>query len=183
MPIDAGTGGCSFERMASPLSPALRPAVAKDEHFLLRLYASTRAEELAATGWTRKQQDDFLRAQHAARENDYRLRFPQAQRRIVIVSGQDAGAVIVERSAGEIRLIDLALLPAHRRNGIGTALLLELQREARTANRPLRLQVLKSNPALRLYLRLGFSPTGDNGMYLQMEWSANQPPQPGSLPQ
>jgi len=32
------------------------------------------------------------------------------------------------------------------------------------------LQVLKTNRAARLYARLGFAPTGDNGLYLKMEW-------------
>ena len=34
---------------------------------------------------------------------------------------------------------------------------------------PLRLQVLKANPALRLYQRLGFATTGEDQMYIQME--------------
>jgi hypothetical protein len=34
---------------------------------------------------------------------------------------------------------------------------------------PLRLQVLKTNPALSLYRRLGFATTGEDQMYIQME--------------
>jgi ribosomal protein S18 acetylase RimI-like enzyme len=41
--------------------------------------------------------------------------------------------------------------------------------ECATAGVILKLQVLKLNPALRLYQRLGFTTTGEDQMYMQMQ--------------
>jgi len=75
------------------------------------------------------------------------------------------GVLIVHRSSEEIRVVDVALLPTRRGAGLGTWLLHRLMDEAGGTKLPLRLQVLKANPALRLYLRLGFSPVGENRLY------------------
>jgi microcystin-dependent protein len=64
----------------------------------------------------------------------------------------------------------IALLPEHRRAGIGTKLLRTLQNEARTAGKTLTIHVEKFNPALRLYQRLGFRQIEDKGVYLFLEW-------------
>ena len=42
-------------------------------------------------------------------------------------------------------------------------------RECEEKKLPLRLQVLRSNPALRLYERLGFVRTAEDQIYIQME--------------
>jgi ribosomal protein S18 acetylase RimI-like enzyme len=55
--------------------------------------------------------------------------------------------------------ISAAVLPGHRRRGIGTALLGALQREARIQGIDrLSLSVEQDNPAIALYERLGFRP-------------------------
>jgi ribosomal protein S18 acetylase RimI-like enzyme len=76
----------------------------------------------------------------------------------------------VDRCEKVIRIIEIALLPEHRRAGIGTKLLRELQDEARTAGKALTIHVEKFNPALRLYQRLGFQQIEDKGVYLFLEW-------------
>ncbi len=161
--------------MNAPDAPTLRPATRADDAFLLQLYASTRADELAPLGWNRSQREAFLREQFIARRRAYAEAFPGAAHQIVLVRKTPAGALIVHRTAGEIRLVDLALLPTHRNAGFGTRLLRELMNEANAARKPLRLQVLKANRARDLYLRLGFAPSADNSLHLKMEW---HPPLP-----
>lgn len=156
--------------MATASAPALRPATAKDEPFLFRLYASTRAEEMAATGWSDAQRNAFLRSQFAARQSSYLATFPRAEHAIILLGRTAVGAIIVNRAGHEIRIVDIALAPEHRSRGTGGRVLRDLQLEARAARLPLRLQVLKTNPAARLYARIGFAPTSDNGLYLKMEW-------------
>jgi ribosomal protein S18 acetylase RimI-like enzyme len=153
-------------------TPSLRLATGADEPFLFQLYASTRAEELAPLGWSRAQRETFLRSQFAARRTSYAQAFPTAVPEVVMGRSRPIGALIINRTPTEIRIVDIALLPAHRGKGHGAHLLQALIDEARAAGKPLRLQVLKNNPALRLYLRLGFAPTGENGHYLQMESTA-----------
>jgi ribosomal protein S18 acetylase RimI-like enzyme len=72
---------------------------------------------------------------------------------------------------GEIRLVDIALLPEHRGRGIGGALLRGLLDEGAVSGRRVSMHVERSNPALRLYERLGFERVKDDGIYWLMEWS------------
>ncbi|WP_374706730.1 GNAT family N-acetyltransferase [Paenibacillus sp. J2TS4] len=76
----------------------------------------------------------------------------------------------LHESPQEIRLIDLSLLPEYRNVGIGTAFLKNLQETASAYGKPIRLHVIRSNPAVSLYKRLGFHMLGSNGLYAAMEW-------------
>jgi predicted GNAT family acetyltransferase len=67
--------------------------------------------------------------------------------------------------------VDIALLPAYRRQGIGSTCLKEILAERAETNRPVRIHVERFNPALRLYTRLGFRQIGDQGVYLLLAWS------------
>ena len=150
--------------------PRLRPATPEDEQFLRAVYAGTRAEELARVPWSDEQKRAFTDMQFAAQDADYRRNYPDAQYSIIEVRGVPAGRLYVDRGKKEILIIDIALLPEHRRAGIGTKLLRELQDEARTAGKALTIRVEKFNPALRLYQRLGFQQIEDKGVYLFLEW-------------
>jgi ribosomal protein S18 acetylase RimI-like enzyme len=88
---------------------------------------------------------------------------------VVVVDGEPAGRLLVDRWDREIRIVDISLLPAFRGRGIGSALLQELMAEAAESERSLSIHVERNNPALRLYERLGFEPAGDEGVYLRME--------------
>ena len=158
--------------MAAAPAFVLRPAKPGDEAFLFRLYAETRAEELAGCGWSAAQREIFLRQQFAARRNGYAAAFPGAEHTVVVMGREPVGALIVNRAPEEIRVVDLALRPAQRGRGLGRQLVGKLIEEARATGRPLRLQVLKTNRAARLYARLGFAPVGENGLHLKMEWRA-----------
>lgn len=161
---------CVTRFLLWPVRMTLRPATAADDAFLEKLYASTRLEELTPLGWNAAQRDAFLCQQFVAQRSHYRTAFPRAFYGILLQAKQPVGAMIVDRTDREIRLVDLAFLPSHRGRGRGTQLLRELIEEARASNKPLRLHVLKNNPAIRLYTRLGFSLTSENGPYLKMEW-------------
>ena len=151
-------------------SPRLRAAAPADARFLRAVYAATRAEELARVPWSDEQKRAFTDMQFAAQDADYRRNYPDAQYSIIEVQGVPAGRLYVDRGKKEILIIDIALLPEHRRAGIGTKLLRELQHEARIAGKVLTIHVEKFNPALRLYQRLGFQQIEDKGVYLFLEW-------------
>ncbi|HWA86218.1 MAG TPA: GNAT family N-acetyltransferase [Opitutus sp.] len=165
----------------SPAGPAdasgvsLRPETAADERFLFEVYASTRANEMKSSGLPPAQQELFLQNQFALRRAHYARVFPHASRSIVVRQGRDAGVLTVNRDSDEIRVVDLALLPRYCGHGIGSGLLKALLDEARAAGKPVRLRVRKDNAARQLYLRLGFAPTGDHDLYLDLEWRANRP--------
>ena len=156
-------------------SPSLRPVTPSDDAFLLGLYASTRAEELAAWGWSAAQQEPFVRMQWLAQKRGYEVRYPSEGHCILELEGQPVGRLWVVRGEHELRLVDVTLLPAQRGRGLGTGVLRSLQEEAARAGKPLRLHVTRNNPALRLYSRLGFTPMAgaEQGMlepYLALEW-------------
>lgn len=64
--------------------------------------------------------------------------------------------------------VSMALLPAYRGQGIGTALLTNLIAQARGRYAALSLSVDPQNPAMRLYERLGFVVVGASGTSLTM---------------
>ena len=150
----------------------LRPVGADDTEFLFTLFASTRAEELATTGWNAAQQERFLRQQFAAQRQAYEGNYPGAEFHVIVVAGRPAGRLYLHRRAQEIRVMDLALLPEFRRRGIGTALLTDVLAEGERTGRPVTIHVEVFNPAQRLYHRLGFRPVASNGVYQLMEWTA-----------
>jgi ribosomal protein S18 acetylase RimI-like enzyme len=155
------------------MTPAvrLRPVAASDREFLAAIYASTRMEELAATDWTDAQKADFCEMQFTAQDAHYRQHYPTADFQVIEIDGTPAGRLYVDRWDKEIRIMDIAFLPAHRGRGIGTRLLLELQQQAAGCGRILSIHVERFNPALRLYERLGFRMAEDKGVYLLLEWT------------
>ena len=80
----------------------------------------------------------------------------QGHWQILSLEGAPLGAMAVVRGDREMRLAELFLQPAFHGQGWGTALVGELLAEAQARQVPLRLRVLRSNPARRLYARLGF---------------------------
>ncbi|HEY8962306.1 MAG TPA: GNAT family N-acetyltransferase [Luteolibacter sp.] len=142
----------------------------EDAEFLRILYASTREEELAVTGWSDVQKQDFCGMQFDAQTAHYREHYPAAEYAVIECDGNAAGRLYVNRGEREIRIMDLALLPEWRGKGIGTSLLRELQEEAATRGMPLSIHVERFNPALRLYERLGFRAVEDRGVYYLLSW-------------
>ena len=150
---------------------SLRPITPEDDSFLARLYASTRTEELAGTGWSEEQKAMFCRMQFNAQTTDYQRNYPDASFDIIERDGVAAGRLLVLRSDEEkIHVVDISLLPEHRGAGIGTKLLRELQDEAAAAGKKLSIHVECFNPARRLYERLGFQQVEEKGVYFLMEW-------------
>jgi ribosomal protein S18 acetylase RimI-like enzyme len=153
-----------------------RPAAAEDEPLLLRLYGSTREEELALTGWDQAQREAFLRMQLAAQQVHYRKHYPEGEHLVMLVDGNPVGRLYVANADGEIRILDITVLPEHRTAGIGTPVIERLMEEAAVLRKPLSIYVESFNPSLRLFERLGFVRAGESGYSFLMEW---QPPRRG----
>ena len=154
----------------------LRPETEQDQEFLYRLYASTRADEMAIVDWSDEQKESFLRMQFNAQHSYYLDNYPSARFDIVEQQDEPIGRLYVDRSDDEIRVIDIALLPKHRGRGLGSRLMRALLDEAAEVGKPVSIHVERFNPAMRLYQRLGFAPIADEGVYKLMKWS---PPMAG----
>lgn len=145
---------------------SLREATTEDEPFLLEVYVSTRMEELEGVDWDDNQKRAFITMQFIARERSY----PRVDSRIILLNGQPVGRMLVDRNESGILLRDIALLTEYRNAGIGSRLIRDLMEEATSAGKAIRLHVVATSPAVRLYERLGFSRSGDEAAYLEMKW-------------
>lgn len=135
---------------------SLRPATPEDAPFLAEVFASTRREELAAAGLPPEVAGPFLRQQFEMQSRAYPLQFPGIEHAVVLVDGVPAGRIWAWRTAEEILLADIALLPEFRGRGTGTAVIRFLQAEAVARRVPLRLHVTEGERVAALYRRLGF---------------------------
>src|SRR5215211_100732 len=136
---------------AGPIT--LRSAREEDQEFLFDVYASTRTHELAAVGWSETQQRTFLRMQFQAQDKHYRDNYPGAEFQLIQVEGERAGRLYVHNRDNEIRIMDIALLPSHRRHGIGTILLEAILCQATKTGKTVSIHVEVFNPALHWYQR------------------------------
>lgn len=142
---------------------ALRPVTPADVGFLDHVYASTRTAELAPLGWPPAEVEAFLAQQARAQRQHYWQQCDTTQFHVVEADGEAAGRLFVEALAGELRIVDIALLPAWRGKGIGSRLLAALAAVAERDGLPLRIHVEAGNPAQRLYQRMGFRVTDAPG--------------------
>ena len=149
------------------LNLSLRDTTPEDQDFLLEVYASTRLDELAVTGWDDKQKLTFIKMQFLVRERSY----PEVDSKIILLDRRPVGRMLVDRGDAEILLRDIALLTEYRNAGIGSRLLQDLLKEAAAAGKPIKLHVLSTSPAVRFYERLGFTTTStEPTAYLEMKW-------------
>ncbi len=149
---------------------ALRPETEDDVPFLMALYASTREAELAQVPWAPEQKAAFLAQQFQAQRTDYRARIADCRFDILEQGGVPVGRLYLQDRPARLHIVDIALLPAWRGKGVGTAILEGLQAAGRESGRGVGIFVEKFNPALRLYRRLGFADLADHEVYLEMEW-------------
>lgn len=144
-----------------------RPAVAADEPFLRDLYASTRPE---VAGWADEPRAAFLAQQFEAQRTGWGRMFPGSVHDVIVLDGRAIGRVWVHPSAAECLIVDLALLPEHRHQGIGTQVVKEILAEADRAGVPARAHVERTNtPSLAFWTRLGFREISGDALFIEIE--------------
>lgn len=157
-------------RAAAGLGVSYRASTDEDLSLLATVYASTRLEEVASTGWPEEMQLQFLAHQADAQHRHYRRTYPNAEWLVIERGGEPIGRLFIEEWSDQFRLIDIALLPQGRGEGVGSAILADLLEMAAAAGKALTIHVERNNPAMRLYLRLGFAKIDEHGVYDLMEW-------------
>lgn len=167
-------------RAAARLGVSYRESTDEDLDFVSLVYASTRVEEVASTGWPIEVQHQFLAHQADAQHRHYRAHYPNAEWLVIERAGKPIGRLYIEEWPTQFRLIDIALLPDGRGGGVGTAILTDLREMAAGAGKRLSIHVERNNPAMSLYLRLGFVKIDEHGVYDLMEWSPGPSPSQAS---
>lgn len=175
--------GASHPQEASALSPAaavhvaLRPETEADATFRLALFRASRGP-----GWDQIPLPAEMLAKVMAQQFDaqiqgYRAAYPRARLEIVTVDDLPVGRLATDRGADALHLIDIAVVPERRGQGIGGTVLRSLMGEAAAIGAPVTLQVARDNLAAhRLYHRLGFVVTAADETHLTLRW----PPPPTS---
>ena len=136
----------------------LRQATDEDYDFLYRLHIAAMRHLVAQVwGWEDARQEQFF-ADH----------FDPAPCRIVVVGGEDVGGVVVEWGAADAFVANIEILPDYQGCGLGATIMRGVIAEADARTLPVRLRVLKINPARRLYARLGFVVTGETATHCLM---------------
>jgi len=148
-----------------PTGITIRPAVAADREFLLNLYAGTRADELSTVPWTEAEKTAFVTMQFEAQDASYRQAYPDGRFHVVVADGEPIGRLYLGRPPGELRVIDVTLVPARRGMGTGSALMAWVLTQADRDGLSVTLHVEPWNPAKRLYERLGFESLEQRGIY------------------
>jgi GNAT superfamily N-acetyltransferase len=154
----------------------LRPVTPDDDAFLLAVYTSIRADELAQVDWAPGQKESFVRWQFDLQRTEYDTRYPDARYEVILVDNRPAGRIWIGEDETQIRLLDIGLLEEFQNRGVGTHLLKQLIAEAEEKHKPLRHMVfVLNNNAHRFYERLGFVVIDDVGGYKHMEWRGSGP--------
>lgn len=171
----AREGGVALYAMAASPGLGLRAANASDLVFLRELYGTLRADELGRMPWPAQAKEAFLDNQFALQHRHFVGHFPKAHFLIVEREGQPCGRFYLDdEDAIDAHVVDIALLPAIRGDGIGSALLRATQSYAAATRRGVMLYVEKHNiAAQRLYRRLGFRVKGEEALHYRLRWQVS----------
>lgn len=103
---------------------------------------------------------DIITAEFGTTTHEQRVFFDEhievEAHQIIVARGADCGFLFTEWRGDHLYLGNLIVEPSHQNMGIGTSILGDLIASADAAQHPIRLQVLKGNPAIRFYEKFGF---------------------------
>jgi GNAT superfamily N-acetyltransferase len=168
--VDLAIASCApaVARAPGPAGIGTRPIAAGDMDFLCSLYASTRTQELAATGWPEAAQRQFLAQQFDFQHRYYQEHHADAEFLLLLRHDRPIGRLYWRARPAQATLIDVSLLPDQRGQGLGSALLQDLTARADRQGQDIDLHVEPANPARRLYERFAFTAVDVHGVYLHM---------------
>ncbi len=138
------------------------PVTSSDEAFLLALYSSVRADEMAMVPWSDEQKSTFLKMQLDAQHKHYTEKYPQGSFQIIKADEKNIGRLYTCELDDEMRIIDISIMPEFRGKGIGAKIISDILRDAA---KPVRIYLESFNPSQSLFERMGFEPVSDEGIY------------------
>jgi GNAT superfamily N-acetyltransferase len=129
----------------------LRPSLDHDFDYCRRIYFSEMNWIIQELGLDR-----------IAQETSFRKHWNSTQVRVVVLDRTDVGWVQTIRQDDQLFVAQMFVDSRFQRQGIGTEVMKRLIREATALNLAVRLNVVRINPARRLYERLGFRVTHED---------------------
>jgi GNAT superfamily N-acetyltransferase len=152
---------CNISTLRLPHDHAMRP---EDFDFCADLYFSEMARTIRE-----------LNLDLAKQAANLRQHWELQQVRIITGDGDDVGWVQSMIEGDALFLGQLFVAPAHQGHGVGTIIVRRLIEEAACERRAVTLGVVKTNPALRLYQRLGFRTTHEDERKFYMRRDPDPP--------
>jgi ribosomal protein S18 acetylase RimI-like enzyme len=136
-----------------------RPAMENDVDFLYGLHVATMKEYVDLIwGWD-----------EAYQESLFRRNYVRTHIQIIMWDGRDIGMISVEEREEDVFLRAIEIHPDYQSQGIGTAIITRIIADGVDKMKPIFLQVLKGNPALKLYQRLGFAIVEETKTHYRMK--------------
>jgi N-acetylglutamate synthase-like GNAT family acetyltransferase len=136
-----------------------RRATAKDLELLYDIFRNTLGPYVAQTWGAWDDEAQRKRFKETTRVEEHR---------VLELDGQPIGCLWLTESATEVALARIFILPPFQNRGIGTEIMKELTMDADDKQVPVRLKVLRVNPARRLYERLGFETISEDATHYTM---------------
>jgi len=132
-----------------------RKATEADYNFLYGLHQQTFRLYVEQTwGWDEQQQAELFRQS--------RQDLDESHFEILCFEEEDIGCVAIEDKGDRLFLDYIAILPAYQGKGFGSQWIGDLLKKSASKGIPVQLNVLKVNPARKLYERLGFRVVGSD---------------------
>ncbi len=126
----------------------LRAAGDDDYSFIEGLYIETMKPLLAAfDAWDQKSNVDLFKKKY----------YKRREAKVIVVGGIDIGWLQLHEGKHEIAIHQIHIKRGFRGQGIGTSIIKRILTLANVQESSVTLSVVKNNPALSLYRRLGFS--------------------------
>ncbi len=148
----------------------LRAELPEDDPFLIALYRTTRESELdMLPDWSEEQKQAFVLFQFNAQRHHYRTVLENVAFDVIERHGEPIGRLYSQELRSQLHIVDIALSPEVRGQGLGGAILESLGFHAARAGKALGIFVESYNPARHLYDRLGFQSIGEQHIYVEME--------------
>ena len=145
-----------------PVPIELRPALDHDFEYCRRLY-------FGEMRWIIEE----LHLDRTSQETSFRQQWNSTQVRLIALDGTDVGWVQTITEDDELFVAQMFVDSRFQRNGIGTEVMRRLISEATAFNLAVRLNVVRINPARRLYERLGFRVTHEDDRKFYMKRDAD----------
>jgi ribosomal protein S18 acetylase RimI-like enzyme len=134
------------------MNVCLRAYLDRDFDFARRLYFETMRWAIESQfGWG-----------EAHQEASFTTWFNPGEVSIITADGADVGWLQQRQAGDSIFLGSIYIIPAMQRNGIGTHVIRALLSQAEQQSQAVTLAVMKINPAVSLYQRLGFRITHED---------------------
>lgn len=138
-----------------------RQAEEEDFEFLWNLHKATmRSYVDEIWGWDEEFQRDY-----------FSNRFEKINIELIILDNARIGAIEIRDKENELYVANFEIIPQFQNKGIGSTILKRIINISESKKKPLKLQVLKVNPAKRLYKRLGFETVDKTETHFIMERS------------